>query len=103
MFENQIQIINCNNGWLVIIPFRRAADIIPGLGMSIEEYGKAIGKAAKIMHRDDVLERLKEENSYEANPTEQLSDPLPKTNTHFVFKTFPEVLEFLKNLISFNH
>ena len=89
-YMESIQIIKVANGYLVVIPV--SSNILPGLGMSLEDYSTAIRKIAK--PSDDILDRIREENEINEQPKNELQ--FPEMTNHFIFKKYSEVIDFLQ-------
>lgn len=99
MFERNGIILNqVSNGWVVILPMMPPSfDTQFGL---VKPQFRELGKLIRGEEEEDpVLAKIYEENDKKPEPQ---SDKLnvPKDENTFIFATFPEVLEFLKNKIN---
>ena len=90
-FEKSITITQTNNGWLVIVPYIHSSyPIMPIMGVPSE---KEIRRQARIMkseiQKDELLSGIMDEN-------EKIVKEDYKHENIYTFKTFAEVIGFLK-------
>jgi hypothetical protein len=93
LFETEIGITAVSNGWLVRIP---TTNIIRGRAIAIDSEENLRWQARIMkdeMQSDDILKNAKRQAEEESTSVdvEQI-----KNKSLFIFKTFPEVLAFLK-------
>jgi hypothetical protein len=95
MNQNSIIIGRCANGWEVQLPFLMEEGGYPIIGGGLD-YG-ALVSAGKAIHlgADPIMEKIEKEKRQEQSPEEKPVE-IKKQGNVYVFKTFPEVISFLK-------
>jgi hypothetical protein len=96
MFLNEIKIAKCNNGWMVEMPPTPPADDMMKMNQMAKSIGAVIGK----LNQDEILSRVESEIEKEEAEANKQEMPAVQINpTLHVFKTFAEVLKFLKDVV----
>jgi hypothetical protein len=96
--QNQIQIIHCRNGWLLIIPVNFDVPVVqPGspFGINMDDAVKFFQEVQDKAHADPLLKELMKEKEPEQQQHEQ-SETVRQLDNHLVFHKFSELLSWLK-------
>ncbi len=99
--HNQITITQVNNGWMVVLPIIGGHFGSPSFMYETDE--ASLRRSARIMrdemHGDPVLRDIQDQDMDIPTPKQpKLSDIKDKNIS--IFKTFEEVLEFLKSQVN---
>lgn len=86
-----IRITRPENGWMVFIPENGPEQILPPTVMD-----NVVNMYKKVTQDPGDLDAILEKQG--TNSPEQKKELLPKTKQLFIFKTYSEMLEFLKQL-----
>jgi len=87
MYAERIEILQVANGFMVTLPF------LPKRNTDLDMFHEQALVMKKVLQEDEIISRLQEQERYEQKQL-RLAD-LKTENIH-IFKTFTEVLAFLK-------
>lgn len=97
MYENNVSIVPCNNGYLVTVPFNYSAS-----KLAMREQADIMVEAVKKMQQDLPGEEWKQDAQDVGMKPEELLGNLPvivkRTSVMYVFKEWKEVIEFLATI-----
>jgi len=96
--ENSITITPVSNGFCVMLPFNHEQE--NPMPIDLSQVSNFIKGFKKEMLGEDILEEIKNKSKEEAKEIlKSIKPPMPKSEHIFIFKTFAEVLDFLKEQV----